>query len=133
MIWLTDHAVDRFVERVRPGLDRQAAQVQLERLVVGVPVVPMPTWCLEEMRGTGEPGQEVAEITGEIVLPLRTDERGRLVAVSCLTKGEFTVIHRVRRNRRNAGRRAARAAKRKAFHDRMGSRDRKRAGQERAA
>jgi hypothetical protein len=81
-ICLTHHAVDRFQERVRPGLSREAAEDELARLVLfGSVVTEPPAWLCTR------PGDAYLVI-GDLALPLLAHAAdGAYYATTCLVRG----------------------------------------------
>lgn len=105
---LSRHAVCRFVERFRPGLDERRGALELERLVLQT---EPPAWL------AGQSGHRRAErylVVGEqLVLVCEPDrfEPGVLCAVTCLSPGTFSERRREQRNRAGAHSRAARGVR----------------------
>jgi hypothetical protein len=107
-IHLSEHAVQRFHERVRPGLDRIAAEDALARLALhGTIDTEPPDWLARHQR------QHAAcyLVAGDVVLPLDPCRRDPavLVALTCLARGGLSEPARQRRNLRRR-RRASRIA-----------------------
>jgi hypothetical protein len=103
---LTKHAVLRFVERIRPGLDFREGKAELERLVsIGELRAEPPAWLPRKSRD-----QRYLAIGEDLVIPCAPDrfQPGALFAATCLCRGTLAVSHRERRNRNRASRRAAR-------------------------
>ena len=96
-IHLSQHAVDRFHERVRPGLDRTAAEDALAQLALLGTIEPEPPeWLARRQR------QRAAcyLVAGDVVLPLDPCRRDPtvLVALTCLARGGISELARHRRN-----------------------------------
>jgi hypothetical protein len=112
-IHFTQHAIERFHERVRPCLTIAAAEEELARLVTMADVVSEPpTWLAERQRRTAA----AYLVVGDLVLPAERLE-GKpyvLVAVTCIARGCLSDRARARRNearqRRRRARRFAKAA-----------------------
>lgn len=97
-IELTAHAVDRYVERVRPGLAREVAEAELAHVVLaGEVVTTPPAWHLANCAQVAPSYLVVADV----LLPLvpRPDDPDVLVATTCLAKGSLTPEVRRRRTR----------------------------------
>jgi hypothetical protein len=93
---LTDHAIQRFRDRVRPGLDLDAAADELARLVGHAELTPCrPDW----LHGFAY----LYLVAGDVALPLEPalDDPERLVATTCLVRNG----HPRRRRRRGHYRR----------------------------
>jgi hypothetical protein len=104
-IGLTSHAVDRFQERVRPGLSHEQAEEELGRLIrFGEVSSAPPRWLADTQR------QRAAFylLVGDIVLPLdpHPAQRERLQALTCLVAGGISEAARERRNSLRARRRS---------------------------
>jgi hypothetical protein len=94
---LTRHAVERFQERVRPGLDLEAAQQGLARLVgLGEISDRAPAWLACRMHKRSA----LYLVVGDVVLPLARGNGGRLIALTCLVRGGLSQAARHRRNQR---------------------------------
>lgn len=103
-IQISRHAVERFQERVRPGLDLAGAEDELARLILrGELTATPPAWHAATCAQIA-PWYLVA---GDVVVPLKehVSEDGVLVAATCLVRGLRTE-HATRRRR--ASRRTAR-------------------------
>lgn len=96
-IRLSDHAVIRYRERVRPGLEHGQAHRDLERLLrYGFISSRAPLW----LHTTQAQRSAYYLIVGDIVLPLDPypRDRQRLVALTCLTRGGLSNAARASRN-----------------------------------
>jgi hypothetical protein len=84
---LTDHAVQRYQERVRPDLDLDAARAELEALTVGAELTTDRPWpsCRHSRNVAGF----VNVGFGAALTLIR--EGKRFVAVTCLTNPAFHV------------------------------------------
>lgn len=102
---LRAHAVDRYIERVKPALDRPAAVEDLARLVQACARIDgAPGW----MRG-GDLSRLVSEfaqwlwIGDDVALPLLPSDDGGFLAVTCVARGhisESAQAHRAHMRRR---------------------------------
>lgn len=96
-IRLSDHAVIRYRQRVRPGLERRQAHRDLERLLrYGFISSHAPLW----LQTTQAQRSAYYLIVGDVVLPLDpcARDRRRLVALTCLTRGGLSNVARASRN-----------------------------------
>src|SRR4051812_16625276 len=96
-IVLSRHAVDRFHDRVRPSLSRDAAERELGRLVAfGDVVSEAPEW---HARGAARRAPWYVVIA-DVVLPLQpASTAGVYVATTCLARCAISDASRARRNR----------------------------------
>ena len=95
-IGFTEHVVDRFQERFRPGLGFEAARTELGRLTVhGELRDEPPAWMGESDL---EPAAGYLMIGDDLLLVLQRKEEG-LVAVTCLGRGTLKPSDRTRRRR----------------------------------
>lgn len=110
-IELTAHAVERFHERVRPGLTLAGAEEELARLVLAgeVTAVP-PAW---HVAGCAQLAPWYLAVA-DILLPLKPhwSEPGVLVATTCLPKGSLSAEARRHRTMSRRARRTTRRATR---------------------
>lgn len=104
---LTYHAVDRYIERVRPALAPRLARRDLLTLIAGIGSISAssPAWYAHHA-----PADAFLLLGGDIVLPLLTTPRGYL-AVTCITRGSLPASLREARNRDSAARRHRRRIK----------------------
>jgi hypothetical protein len=97
-IRVSDHAVVRYRERVRPGLEHGQACSDLERLLEhGYISSRAPVW----LRATqGQRSAYYYLVVGDIALPLDPCARDRecLVALTCLIRGGLSDAARASRN-----------------------------------
>lgn len=111
-IGLTDHAIQRYVERVKPQMLRRHAQAELERLVemAGEPG-PVPDWMRPKV-----PCQ--ALVLSDGIALVIVSEDGRLTAATCMVRGtlspEVRAAQKAAKRRRRAQRRAKQHAGRPA-------------------
>lgn len=100
----TDHAVLRYVERVRPGLSFDAARVDLQRLIrEHAEIVERPAWCVEA-RDRDSQATHWVTIGPDVVLPCAKTPRHNLVALTVITNHGLSARARAKRT---AERRAA--------------------------
>lgn len=100
----THHAIDRYVERVRPGLDRETAEKELNQFLAnGVFVISddPPNW-----KNLAYEGSWWLLLGDDVAFPCQHD-----IALTCITSTELPPEIRETRNRAHARRRAARKFK----------------------
>jgi hypothetical protein len=101
VVAVTDHAVARFRERVRPGLGLRDAERELLRvLCLAVIAERRPSWA--------DSHSEVvawALLGDGIAFPLVADSAGELVVVTCVTRGGASEDVVAARRREKAARR----------------------------
>lgn len=138
---MSEHAVDRYLERVKPALDLAAASEDLVRMAqsCGEIVEDYPDWVfnLRELVGDDYFDSElehrhvaVLMLGDDIALPL-VERRNDLLAVTCLSRAGLPEGARAYRNRKNRSKRARRATLRSAQRDRGEQKRAKRLGTER--
>ena len=92
---VTNHAVERYMERVRPGLDFKRAKAELIHLVGQFGEErPRPEWMSMKAQ---EPDVWVA-VGDDVWLPCERRGDGRLVAHTVLAQGCLSAEARARRN-----------------------------------
>jgi hypothetical protein len=101
-IVLSAHAIERYRERVRPGLELHAAAIALERLVAyGAVRNRAPDWVADRQR------QRAAFylIVGDLVFPMDPSHRdpASLRVLTCLARGAISPAARERRRRAPQG------------------------------
>jgi hypothetical protein len=101
---ISDNAVARYVERLRPAIDTEAAHAELETLMLqhGTVTDAAPSWTRD-----AQARSHYVLVGDSIVLPLAHDHRGRWAATTCLTSGTLTDVQRRQRadrRRRRHGR-----------------------------
>lgn len=109
-IILSKHAVERFQERVRPGLTVEAAEEELARLVLFADVVEQaPAWHVNRA------AQEAPAylLIADVILPLKPTGGATFVATTCLPRAGISEAARARRN-------GARQRRHRARHDQRG-------------
>ncbi len=109
---LSAHACDRYVERIRPALEREVGARELARLIweQGRLVADPPSWLAERQRAEPADAYVLVGDDGELVLPVRKSG-GRFpvaVAVTCLDRTGVSELARQGRNRRRRERAARR-------------------------
>ena len=106
---LSEHAVEQYRERIRPGLDHDDARLELARLVPSGEIRDTPPdWAHS---ASAKPYYLV--IGDALALPLAA-QHGRWVTTTCLVQTTLTPRRREERNRRRAQRAAAKRARRRA-------------------
>ena len=104
---MSGHAITRYRERVKPGLGREDAKADLERIArQGTILDKPPRYAYSEL--DSDAWLQIAE---GIVLPL-VRHGSIYLAVSCLCNGGLPEVRRKARNRRKAKRRADKHYKR---------------------
>jgi hypothetical protein len=108
MIRLTNHAVDRYIERVKPALDRDAARSELQALVraAGEPSSEQPEWHAREV-----PCSLYLEISDGIVATVQEQ-----AVTSVITRGGSGPDAKERRKREKKKRQADRKHQRKTLY-----------------
>jgi tRNA C32,U32 (ribose-2'-O)-methylase TrmJ len=98
-IQLSQHAVERFQQRVRPALSLLDAERELAQLALAGELIPEPpAWHAATCA-------QIAEwylVIADVVLPLKQhwSDRDVLVATTCLARGERSAEARHRRRQR---------------------------------
>lgn len=79
-LFVSEHAVERFIERCRPGLDADTAAAELSRLAeaVGVVTVERPRWMLG-----GEPATRYLMLGADVAFAMSTR-----TLTTCVTRGD---------------------------------------------
>ena len=106
-VLLSTHAIERFNERVRPGLDYASAAVELARLVLAAELsTEPPTW----LAATQAQRSAMYAVIGDLVLPLdpSRQDQAALCALTCLARGSISSHTRERRTRARKGARGRR-------------------------
>ena len=104
---LTEHAIVRFQERVRPGLSFHQARQEFERLLAaGVVSSQPPAWLGHH---DGRLSSRYLTV-GDLVIPLAPVD-GQLLALTCVPRGSVSALTRADRN---ANRRRLRTKNRRA-------------------
>jgi hypothetical protein len=114
VVEVTEHAIERYGERVRPSLATGQLESEVLHVVEQVGVIcwqPLE-WCL-----TSDDPTTIGwlNVGADICFPLQfhRGKRGVLVATTCLTRGLLTEHARAEMNRRARNRRRRRAARRR--------------------
>ena len=103
-----EHAVRRFIERLRPGIESEAAYSELCHLLASSRVVRQPPgWLATE---SAPPADRWLLIGDDLALPLRRNRAGELLAVTTLARGSISPTRRSSRNRARASQRAGKRA-----------------------
>ncbi len=107
---ITDHAVQRFIERVRPGFGPLAARAELGRLLRTYGEMSgEPPWFAE--REVERQPDAWVRVDDDLFFPCRRMSTRTLVVDTVLTRGS---ISQLTRDERNARRRKRAAARRRA-------------------
>jgi hypothetical protein len=100
-IAVTPHALERYIERVRPGLDEACALHELAAVAQAggtVTRVPPPWMLVDEEMG---PQCDTYLLIGEdMVFPMYYDPRAYRVAATCITRGALSDRARAARQER---------------------------------
>jgi hypothetical protein len=120
--YMTDHAIERYGQRVRPHLQRpDELYADARRLVevAGVLAEDPPEWVAYEWVGEHMEARGWL-VCGDIAMPLAEDRQrpGRLVALTVLTRGSISDEARRNRNRKRSHRTYAKR-KRNKMDDRL--------------
>ena len=111
-IQISAHAVERFRERVRPGLSFEAAENELARIAsVGEITEQAPAWHLRSCAQVAPLYLVVADVL--MPLHLHRSEPDVLVATTCLAQGSVSADarrYKTARRRGGRGRRSRQAA-----------------------
>lgn len=96
----TSHAVERYIERVRPGSDLSSATRDLAAMVYVMTFAPTPPpWLDGRLRRDGD----AYLILGDVAFVLRTSTSSQpWSAVTCMARGTISEATRQRRSRRRA-------------------------------
>lgn len=101
-VTFTSHTLDRAVERVWPGCDRDGALAQLVGLAAHLIITDTaPKWLHE---GSRDAPDGFAVVADDIAFVLRRNADGSYIAVTCVTRASG-----MRRRRPGCGRKAAAA------------------------
>lgn len=123
-LWVSDHAVERYIERVAPGLDELTAREQLRLLLEMAEVKPEPPEWTEGTDFRRSPAY--AEVSDGIAVALEPSGNNRLIATTVLVRGgrdsKARAAHKARKRARKRRLREQRQAM-----DRTGHKSRVRA------
>lgn len=99
-VFLTDHAVERFPERFRPGLNFKQTRAELVQLLsIGELSSSPPEW----FRPGPEENPSFLMVGDDMVLPLREQGSNKLVAITCLGRGTISPCEcRRKKSRKNS-------------------------------
>jgi hypothetical protein len=109
-IWVSDHAADRYVERVKPSLTRKQARREIEGLakLAGEPQ-PYCRYAPEQMEF-----EAYLELAPGIAIALRPHDRDTMLVVTTIIQGSSTPGEvRRRREEKRKRKQKSRAQKRK--------------------
>ncbi len=107
---ISAHAVDRYRERIKPGLDEAAARSELERLrAVGTVVREPPTWL-----HAADHAPCYLLFGDDIALPLLRHTDGGWIASTCVPKSTLTSERRQAKTARRRSLAARARAQRRA-------------------
>jgi hypothetical protein len=111
----SNHAVERFAERLRPGMDPDEVRRQLSGMLASAVVTTKPPeWFKPRQRA------DAYLVVADVVMPLRRCAHDELIAVSAIEETTLTDASREKRSTYNrkqrSGKQAARHAKK--HHDR---------------
>lgn len=95
-LYPTQHAVDRFNEKVRPALSWQQARTELLRLMRDARLVPQPGWCKASLRDDAV----LAELCDGIVA-ICCYHKDKCVILTVLVRGfDGEVVREIKRRAR---------------------------------
>ena len=114
-----DHAVERFIERVRPGLEVSQAHSELDHLLaIADYVFEAPEW----LASRAQQRAPMYAVIADIVLPLQIGhDSASLVVVTCLARGGVSGPARERRNRARIRKTAGHCHRQRAIRDLAGA------------
>lgn len=92
----TDHAVQRYQERVKPALDAAACKAELEALLAVAPEVERPAWCSVDANA-GHPADRYLELADGILAAAAGG-----ICVTVMVRSGLGERERANRNRRKA-------------------------------
>jgi hypothetical protein len=104
-VTLSKHAIERYVERVKPALSFEQATVELHRLLEVCPIVDEPpVWVIWQ----GEPPVGWALVSDGICVPLSRHHSGQWMAITLTVRAACSPTHRETRKKHRQRRRALR-------------------------
>jgi hypothetical protein len=105
------HAVEQYRDRVKPGLDPDAARAELEQLcTLGLIQIEAPGWVNPAKRATS-----YLLLGDQIVLPL-APQADAWVATTCVAQRTLTPTRRAAKSARKASLAARKRAQRRSRH-----------------
>ena len=107
---ISEHAVKRYCERVKPGLDEAAARNELERLRAAAAVAREPPAWLH----AADQAPCYLLLGDDVALPLLRQSDGGWVASTCVAKSTLTVQRRAAKTARRKSLGARGRARRRA-------------------
>lgn len=112
VVEVTEHAIKRYGERVRPALEASQLENEVLHVIEDAGVI---TWHAPEWTNNDDAIVGWVMLGPDVALPLEfhRKKRGVLVAVTCLIRGSYGPVLREAANRQHRIRRARRAAKRR--------------------
>ncbi len=112
----SEHAIERYLQRVKPALEADAVRKELSRLLATAVVSRTPPGWVRPGTGDVTPAAYLLLADGEICLPVIVahGDDGPWTATTALTASIAEGAQRERRNRRAQARRAGKASARKA-------------------
>ena len=112
VVEVTEHAIKRYGERVRPALEASQLEDEVLRVIHDIGEV---SWHPLEWCGCDDKIVGWVNVGGDITFPLQFHwaRKGVLVAVTCLTRSSFGEEMREARNRRHRERRQRRGHRRR--------------------
>lgn len=126
IVRVTNHAVERYQERVRPALDRQGAFDELVRLLraAGDVVEDLPVWA-HHTEDDDVKFDAVAMLGPDIAAPCHLTQGGYLLAVTVIARGWLPDGARQHRNRVHRARRQRTRMRAAKHHERSMAKRRK--------
>ena len=108
-VLVSAHAAELYCHRVRPGLDRDAAHAELERLrATGEISTVAPAWL-----HAAKPAPHYLLLGDDVALPVLPRQEGGWIATTCVTQQTLTPTRRAAKSARKLSLRASRRARRR--------------------
>jgi hypothetical protein len=108
-VLISEHAVEQYRHRVKPGLDLDAARAELTRLVAVGEITPVePAWVR-----AARPAPFYLVLGDALALPLKP-QAGGWIATTCVTKTTYTPTRRAQRAAYKRSKGSAKRAQRRA-------------------
>lgn len=105
MVWFTDHAISRYIERLRPALEPTGALTELRSLAQAGTITPTPPgWCRHTT------ADRFLRVGDDVCIPLHKSG-GRTVAPTVMVR-DVSPSERARRTQAHRDRRQARRYRR---------------------